>query len=221
MSMLIALLGEAIAFGKPSGACENERSARLDRAEVPLAQLALRQHEQARLARRRAQQRHAPLGIAHLERRPSPAQPREQPLGREFGIPGDVVPLAVLGDPCVDQLRDAAVRGGADGGDIDQPREGMQPRREVARGVRGQPRQRVVALQFLGADAPDPAADLAPALGVAHARIVPVALDAVGRAIAQAHAVERIGAPRLHDRVRPWRPLRGGGRSQVSAPAAG
>ena len=46
-------------------------------------------------------------------------------------------------------------------------------------------------------DAPDAAADLASALGVADARIVAPVRDAVGRRVAQAHAMKRIGAPVL------------------------
>ena len=79
---------------------------------MAFAQFALRHHQQPRLPRRGAQQRRAPLGIALLERRPPPAQPREQALRRQLGVPSEIVPFAVLVDPRVDQL---AMRACADG----------------------------------------------------------------------------------------------------------
>jgi hypothetical protein len=85
----------------------------------------------------------------------------------------------------------------------------------------GQPRHGVITLQALGANAPKSAANLAPALGVAHARVIAIALDAIRRRFAQTHAVEGIGPPSLDDRVRPGRPLGGGGRGHLSAPATG
>ena len=68
--------------------------------------------------------------------------------------------------------------------------------------------------QALGADAPDAAADFAAALGVADARIVAPALDAVGRGVAEAHAMKRIGAP-----VFAHRDWRRGGRREGEAGA--
>ena len=70
----------------------------------------------------------------------------------------------------------------------------------------------MIALQPLGADAPAPAAYVAPALSIANARIVTPALDPVRSRIAQPHAVKRVGAPVLVRRDRPWRPVRGGDR---------
>ena len=60
--------GEAVAFGKAGRAGEHQRGAGLDGAEMPVAELVLCAQQQARLSRRRAQQRFAPFRIAVLER---------------------------------------------------------------------------------------------------------------------------------------------------------
>ena len=79
-------------------------------------------------------------------------------------------------------------------------------------GMRGQPREQVFALQALGADAPDAASDFAAALGVADARVVAPAADAIGRSVAQAHAMKWIRAPMVVRRDRLRVPVGGGDR---------
>ncbi len=61
------------------------------------------------------------LGRAHFKCGAAPAEPCEQALGGDFGIPREFVPLAVLFDPRVDQLRDEAVRRWPDGREIGEP----------------------------------------------------------------------------------------------------
>ena len=99
-----ALLGEALTFGKIRGAGEHERGAGFDRAQMALAQFALRHQQQARLACRGAQKRCALFWRALLERGTAPAQPGEQALGGNLRVPREIVPLAVFFDPRVDQF---------------------------------------------------------------------------------------------------------------------
>src|SRR4051812_35194373 len=96
---LLALLGETIRLWKSRRGSQRQRGPGLDRAQAALAQFVLRQQEQTRLARGRAHQVKPPRRIALLERGSSPTKPREQALGREFGIPGKLVPLAKALDP--------------------------------------------------------------------------------------------------------------------------
>jgi hypothetical protein len=106
-------------------------------------------------------------------------------------------------DPRRDQVRDQRVRRWADRGEVDQPVEGVQPGVEVARWKRGAPGQGVLAGKPLAGDAPYALADLAPALGIADADVFAPGLDMPGRGLAQAHAVERIGAPMTAHRFQP------------------
>src|SRR5690606_2729164 len=108
----------------------------------------------------------------------------------------------------------------ADGGEIDEPRERMQPRGEVARRVRRQPRKEVIAVQSFGADAPDASANFAAAFCVADAWIISPTTDAVGRGVAETHAMKWIRAPVIVRRDRLRVPVGGGDRRVHSAHAA-
>src|SRR5262245_30777950 len=86
--------------------------------------------------------------------------------------------------------------------------------------MRGQPRHGVLAQHAFGADAPEAAADFAAAFGAADARVGAVALDAVRRRLAEAHAMEGIGAPRFTYRNRPRQPAGRGDRRVHGGQAA-